>query len=288
MRHILQSPGFAWCILMLAYPSVFWTLGLGQNAFLTASLVGGMTLLLDNRPIIAGVLLGMLCYKPHLALLAPLALAAGGYWRTFTAATATVAALVGLSVLLFGLDTWRNYLTTLAGSSAVYESGRIDLAGFVTVYGAARVFGTGPGAAYVVQGMVSLLVIGVVGWIWRRGPGQAERSAALAAGILLSVPLALIYDLMLLTVAIAWIVRAGRHGGFLPWEKLGLFFCFVVPLVSLPLGHVAHIPLGPLAPAALLALCLARTFHATSRRPQEDGDPVSGGRRQRPAGALCP
>jgi alpha-1,2-mannosyltransferase len=47
----------------LAFPAVFWTLGLGQNAFLTATLFGGFTLLLDRRPIAAGILLGLLCYK---------------------------------------------------------------------------------------------------------------------------------------------------------------------------------------------------------------------------------
>jgi alpha-1,2-mannosyltransferase len=266
MRRIMQEAGWAWCLPVLAYPAVFWTLGLGQNSFLTAALLGAMTLLLDERPIVAGVVLGLLCYKPHLALLAPVALAAGGRWRTLSAAAATVVALVCLSVALFGLDTWSDYLTAFAGSQTVYETGRVDLAGFITPYGAARVLGVGAGAARVLQGVASLLVAVAVAWIWRRDPGPAERSAALAAGILLSVPLALVYDLMLLTVAIGWLVRAGRGTGFLPWEKLALFFCFLVPLVSWLLGRSAHIPLGPLAPAALLALCLVRTLQAAPRR----------------------
>ena len=132
MRRILAVRGWAWCLPVLAFPSVFWTLGQGQNSFLTAALLGAMTLLLDRRPAAAGVALGMLCYKPHLALLAPVALAAGGRWRSFAAAAATVGALVGLSVALFGVQTWRDYLTAIAGSQAVYETGRINLAGFVT------------------------------------------------------------------------------------------------------------------------------------------------------------
>ena len=44
------------------------------------------SLLIDTRPRLAGLLLGLLCYKPHLALLAPVALVAGGHWRTFAAA----------------------------------------------------------------------------------------------------------------------------------------------------------------------------------------------------------
>lgn len=265
MQRILNVQGWAWCLPMLAYPAVFWTLGLGQNAFLSAALLGGMTLMLDERPILAGILLGLLCYKPHLALLAPVALAAGGRWRTFVTAGVTVGIVVSLSAALFGLDAWRAYLVTLSGASSVYETGRIDLNGFVTPYGAARVLGMGADAAHWLQGAFSVLAVITVGWIWRRDPGPAARSAALAAGILLSVPLALIYDLMLLTVAIAWLVRDGRERGFLPWEKLAMFFCFLVPLLSRYLGKATHIPLGPLAPLALLAICVVLTLRMAPR-----------------------
>ena len=266
MRRILNVTGWDWCVPMLAYPAVFWTLGIGQNAFLTAALLGATTLLLDERPIGAGMLLGMVCYKPHLALLAPVALAAGGRWRSFAAAAAMVAALVALSVALFGIDTWRDYLTALAGSGAVYETGRIELTGFVTPYGAARILGVGAHAAQMAQAAVSVLAAAATGWIWWRDPGPAARSAALAAGILLSVPLALIYDLLLLTVAIAWLVRAGRATGFLPWEKWVLFVCFLVSLASRYFGQATHIPIGPLAPALLMAVCLVRTHRAMPER----------------------
>src|ERR1700761_2077185 len=113
MGRVLDARGAAWCLPVLAYPAVFWTLGLGQNAFLTAALLGGMTLLVDRRPIAAGMLLGLLCYKPHLALLAPVVLAAGGHWRTFAAAAATVAVAVGLSLAFFGVETWDAYVGAL-------------------------------------------------------------------------------------------------------------------------------------------------------------------------------
>jgi hypothetical protein len=262
MQRILAVPGWAWSIPLLAFPAVFWTLGLGQNSFLTVALLGGATLLLSERPIAAGVLLGMMCYKPHLALLAPFALAAGGRWRTFGAAAVTVAAVVGLSVAIFGVDTWRDYLTAAAGSSTVYETGRVKLAAYVTPYGGARLLGVGIVNTRWLQGVVSTVVVLATCWIWRRDPGPAVRSAALAAGALLIVPVALVYDLLLMTVAIAWLVRAGRDTGFLPWEKLALFGCFLVPLLSLHLGQATHLPIGPLAPACLLALCVSRTRRA--------------------------
>jgi hypothetical protein len=250
---------------VLAYPAVFWTIGLGQNAMLTASLLGAVTLLIDTRPRTAGLLLGLLCYKPHLALLAPVALAAGGHWRAFAAAALSVAASIALSVACFGLAPWHAYLGELAGARAVYETGRIELAGFVTPFGAARLLGVAPTVAYAAQLAATVIVATIVFWIWRRDTDPARRGAALAAGILLSVPLALLYDLMIAAVAMLWLVRAAARDGFQPWEKLLLAFCFLVPLACRYVGEGLGIPLAPLAPIALLALTIARSLRAAGQ-----------------------
>ena len=78
IRRILGEHGSAVFVLILAFPPVLWTIGLGQNGFLTAGLLGLATLLVDRRPLAAGFLFGALCCKPHFALLVPVALAAGG------------------------------------------------------------------------------------------------------------------------------------------------------------------------------------------------------------------
>jgi len=155
-RRTLDEPHWRMIVPLLAFPSVFWTLGLGQNAFLTAALFGGALLLIDRRPVGSGLLFGLLCYKPHFGLLIPVALAAGGRWRAFAAATASAALLVLASALMFGWGTWRDFLTLALTSPSTYQSGRIDFAGFVSVFGAIRLIGGSPAAAYVSQILTSL------------------------------------------------------------------------------------------------------------------------------------
>src|SRR5690606_42098322 len=53
-------------------------------------LLGGM-MLAPAKPIAAGILIGLLTVKPHLGLLLPCCLLAGGHWRA--AASATVVTL---------------------------------------------------------------------------------------------------------------------------------------------------------------------------------------------------
>jgi Glycosyltransferase family 87 len=102
-RRILGDPGGTALLALVAFPLVFWTVGLGQNSFLTAALFGGATLLVDRRPIVAGLLFGALCYKPHYGLLVPFALAAGRCWSALAAAAVSVGALALVSLAAFAV-----------------------------------------------------------------------------------------------------------------------------------------------------------------------------------------
>ena len=274
MRNVLREHGWRWIPPLLAFPAVFWNLGLGQNAFLSAALFGGFTLLVDRRPRSAGVLLGMLCYKPHFGLLVPVALAFGRRWTAFFASAATMAALVGVSVLLFGWHTWRVYLQAFAGSNLVYASGLIDFAGYVTPFGAARLLGFGPWPAYAMQAIAALMMAGLIGLIWHRGMSQPLRTAALLTATLLAVPLALLYDKLLLLVAIGWLIREAREHGFLPWEKLLLTAVYPISLLTWVLGIGLHIPVGPMSSTAVLFLCIRRIWLELSARAHAAPMPV--------------
>jgi alpha-1,2-mannosyltransferase len=267
MRRIVREPGWLWAGPVLAFPAIFWTLGLGQNAFLTAALFGGFTLSIDRRPWLAGMLLGLLCYKPHFGLLAPVALMCGGHWRAFLAAGATVAGLVLLSVALFGAETWQAYLSAFAGSDAVYSSGRIDYAGIVTPFGAARLLGFAPSASYMVQAIFSGGMALVVARTWWRQTNRSLRAATLLSATLLAVPLALLYDKLLLLVAIGWLVRDARRDGFLPWEKTGLLVVWLGSMAEYAIGSAWSLPLGPVISSAILLLTLRRTERVMVVKP---------------------
>ncbi len=266
MHRIIRPTGWGWLVPVLCFPAMFWNLGVGQNAFLTAALFAGFTLMLDRRPVVAGGMLGLMCYKPHYGLLAPVALASGQRWRAFVAAACVVAGLVALSVACFGIETWQAYLTAAAGSSKVYESGRIDLAGMITVFGAARLTGVPPQAAWAAQAVAALAMAGLVALVWRRGDQGDARRAVLLTATLLAVPLSLVYDQLLLLVAMAWLLRDARETGFLPWERLLLVLVWPLSLMTWIIGTSWHIPLAPLTHLVVLGLGLRRVWAARAVR----------------------
>jgi hypothetical protein len=251
---------------VLAFPIVFWNVGLGQNAFLTAALFGAATLCVDRRPVIAGLLFGALCYKPQFGLMIPLALAAAGQWRAFAAAAATTGALVLVSLALFGVETWQAFLAAAASSPAMYESGRILFAGMANPFGAMRLVGAAPVFAYAVQATAVLIAAGIVVAVWYLRLSLPTRAATLAAATLVAAPLSLLYDLMLGAVAGAWLLRDRHSAAAWPSELTVLAALYLLLLPGRYLAEGWHAPVFPLAALAVLALVAARAWRESVLR----------------------
>jgi len=261
-RHILGDRNSAALVPLLAFPPVLWTLGLGQNALLTAGLFGLATLLVDRRPALAGVFFGALCYKPHFALLVPVALAAGGHWRALLATFLAGAALCLLSLAVFGWETWRDYLSAAAASPAVYQSGRISFPGFINPFGAVLLLGGTPTMAYRVQAVTILAAAALVAYVWRQDLSLPIRSATLAAATLAALPIGLFYDLMLAAIATAWLLRGEGRYRLEEWEKLVLAGLFFLSLNPRSFSEILKLPIGPLVTLGFVAYVVAHVVRA--------------------------
>lgn len=247
-------------VALAGFPIVWWNFGLGQNAFLTASLFGAGTLLIDRSPFIAGLLLGALCIKPQLALMLPVALLATGRWRAIAGGAISATALALLSVALFGTETWRAFLATASASPTMYQSGRILFAGMANPFGAARLLGLGTQYAYGVQAAAAVFASAAVVIVWRRKLLLPTRAAVLASASLVAAPLALLYDLMLGAVAAAWLLRDRDSAAASPWEPVALAVLYLVVLDGVSIGERWHVPVFPLAAVALFAAACARAW----------------------------
>ncbi len=240
-----------------AFPAVFVTVGHGQNAFLTAGLLGLGLALLERRPWLAGLLLGCLCYKPHLGLVLPFVLVAARQWKPFVGASIAVVVLSGLSVAAFGLEPWRAFLASgEVTRTVVLEQTATGWYKIQSLFSAVRGFGGPVAAAYVAQGLLSLAVLAMLVRAWLGGVGRSEK-AAVAVGALLVTPYVLDYDMLLIAPAIAFLVADGLEKGFRPYEKAILAAAFVAPLAARPAAQILHLPLGLIVMLTLFGLAAA-------------------------------
>ena len=257
MRALLPRPETL--LMAAAFPAVFINIGHGQNGFLTAALLGGALHWLDRRRWLAGVLIGLLAYKPQFGVLIPVALVAGGRWQTIGAAAATVAALVAVSFATLGSSVWQAFADSVNFTqTVVLEQGGTGWEKIQSIFSAARMWGATVHTAYAVQGALLLALALTLAWLWHSDAAFELKAAALAAGSLLATPYVLDYDLVVLAVAIAFLVRYGMRHGFRDFEISLLAAAWIVPLLSRGVAGVSGIPLGLLVLLALYVLILRR------------------------------
>ena len=257
MRAIL--PARLAIITAAAFPAVFVNLAHGQNGFLTAALIGGAMVLLDRRPVVAGLLIGLLAYKPQFGVLIPLVLAATGRWRTFAAAAATVLSLCAISTGFFGAEIWSAFLNSgELTRTVVLESGNTGWEKIQSLFSALRALGAPPEAAYAAQGALILGLAASLVWLWRSPAANEIKAAGLITASLLATPYLMDYDLMALAPAIAFFAAHGLANGFRPYEKTILAFAFLAPACARAVADATFIPLGLISLLAVYGVVLAR------------------------------
>jgi hypothetical protein len=256
VRAIIGSR--AGILLACAYPGILSNAMVGQNGFLTAALLGGFLVTLERHPLIAGVLVGLLAFKPHLGILIPLALLVGGYWRAIAAAIAVVALTAGASVLAFGRASWIAFFDALpTATQATLADGRGDVGKLQSVFTFVRWLGGSEALAWTLYGILAAAVAIAVCVLWRTKVSYEMKAAALATGALLATPYLYLYDLVVLAVPMAFLIRAGALRGFLPGETAGLgvacLLILIFPLVKAPVGLAAILVVGALIIRRVLA-----------------------------------
>lgn len=257
VRRILPDARDA-MLAALGAPVVLICLGHGQNAFMTASLLGGGMLLLDRRPWLAGVLLGALVYKPQFAVLIPALLVARGSWRAFLSAGATATALCLLTLAIWGWPVWQAFIDSLPLTRhIVIESGATGWEKIQSPFAALRQWGASIPTAYAAQSVVTLIAIGAAALVTRRGSMEVRGAAALSAA-LLCTPYVLDYDYVLLGIAVAFMAADMLKRGVLPWEPGWLAYAWLAPLFGRSLAALTYVPVNLIAAIAVLALALRR------------------------------
>jgi arabinofuranan 3-O-arabinosyltransferase len=261
MAIVRRLPAVA---LVLASPFTFANLWAGQNGFLTGGLLGGAMLFLERRPVLAGVFVGCLTYKPQFGVLLPVALVAARHWRALASATFTAIVLAGASGVLFGADLWALFPYGLLGQAgevfSVDQRNPIILRwGYVpTVYGLVRDLGGDPAFAWFAQAAAAAGAVVVTWLVCRSTVRYALKAATLSAGTLVVPSYAFPYDMATIAIPVALLAADQMEYGPLRGEQTVLIALFVASFVFVA-SH-GRIPLGAVVTISLLGLILRRVL----------------------------
>ncbi len=257
----IAGDGSGWLWPALGFPAVLINIANGHNGLLSAGLFGLGLALLERRPILAGALLGALCYKPQLGLLIPLVLLVSGRGRAFIGASATVLALGALTTLWLGPEIWLAFIASLAPTSTVLlEQGSTGWYKMQSLFAVVRALDGSVALAYGLQLVFATLVALATAQLWRSAADISFKAAGLITAALLVTPYSLDYDLTILGPALAFLAARGLRTGFLPYEKALLGWLWLMPLLARTVMKTTGLPLG------FLSLLLGFLFCVTAAR----------------------
>lgn len=267
-----RSPAIVLPLLMA--PTTTLTMSGGQSGFLSgALLIGGMRLA-ASRPVLSGILLGCLSYKPQLALLVPVALVAAGLWRCLAIACVTAIGLAVAATILLGWQVWPAWLAMLPAYAQMFDAKHDLLKLMPTVEASLRILGFAPTTAQFGQAAAALAVATVTWRSFRHGPARGA-VAALLVGTFLSTPHALIYDTPMIAGALVLLVapRWQARVGFSLAEVVVLTLAVLFPLLMA--CRVFTLPVSTPILLALLVVILADG--ARLGRPRSERSLAEGG-----------
>lgn len=251
-------------VAAIGFPAVFVTLGHGHNAFLTAGLLGLGLYWLGTRPVLAGICIGLLAYKPQFGLVLPVVMLLGGHWRAVASAGITVAAMsLGVTVWL-GPEVWLAFVKGAAFTrEVILEQGITGWYKIQSTFSAFRSFGAPLPLAYGAQFAVTGAVVATLALMAWRGADSRFVAAMTATGALLATPYCLDYDMTILGVAVAFAAAHGVEKGFAPYEKSLLALVWFVPLAARGVMMTTGLPLGVFVMAAFFAFTARRALAGT-------------------------
>ncbi len=241
---ILLSPAAVFCLIS------------GQSSFLTAAMLLTIFACLDRRPLLAGVLIGVLTLKPQLGLLLPVMLAASGRWRVFATAAVTALIIAAATTAVFGPETWNDFLLkglpvqnlVLADPERIATSFHATI--FMNAYGA----GASYRLAMIVQACFSAFALAAVffAFRFRRDADPHLLTALFFACSVCVVPYLASYDTLPMT-CLAVILLATGHLDSRGQTLAKLMYW--LPLIQIVLGQF-HIPGAALVPPAFALYAL--------------------------------
>jgi len=245
-------PELSWPIA--AFPGALVAAWHAQTGFLTSAIQALAAGALRHRPFRAGLCVGALIVKPHLAVLFPIALLAGRQWRAIAGAATSSLGLLLLAWLVFGTDTMLAYPRSWAISDYLLRTG--SDAFFLrqsTIYAMVRVAVSEP-AAVAAQAFASLAMAGVTWLAWARAGPVEGKLALLFAATPLATPYLFNYDLPFLVIPVCWLVRSIGLGDLAGWRKPALLALYFSPLATRAMALPMGINMMPLVSLAMVVL----------------------------------
>ncbi len=222
-------------LVPLSFGGVWYSLICGQNGLLSAAVLGsGLLLLKKGRISLGGMVMGVLIYKPQIALALPWAVVAQKkYYPAILTAGLMVAVLTALSVLALGTEVWVVFFVSSRRLADVLSIGQLPLSNMISTYSALWQAGLSPCLSLSFQVVCAAFAAISVFALWRQEKiSFNDKAAALIMAVLLTSPHLFQYEFPIFALALMFLWLEGERRGWGVFEKATYFILYAtLPLI---------------------------------------------------------
>lgn len=249
--------------LFCGFPGVLMNFRWGQNGFLNTSLLAFGLYFLERSPVFSGLMFGLLAYKPQIAFFPIIVLLMNKKWRVlmWTIFFAVLSSLV--SAIIFGFDIWAIFLRSFSNSTTALLDTIWEKVSAIepTFYSVFRLAGISKNTSYILQGIVMILALTIVFWIFRKTERVSLKGSSLILGIFISSPYYVQYDLVILSIPLILLFYDLLEHGCRRHELALLSLLWILPLVNWPLVAFTGIQISPFVLVVILAMVYMRVLN---------------------------
>ena len=189
-------------VLIVTFPVLVVEIRSGQNGFITGAFIGLTCLYLRRGSALAGVPLGFMAIKPHLAVAFVIYAIATRRWKMAIIAGGTAAATTIAATLILGMHVWDAFFHGLKEAGFFLSHGYYPLFRMISFYAVARTLGLPASLAMLMQAIVAVVALTMIVIASRRFSLHQALGLTAIASLLIS-PYAYDYDLPILGVGLA-------------------------------------------------------------------------------------
>jgi hypothetical protein len=267
--RVIAGSHFA-LVLVVFFPAIAITIAIGQNGLLTGALIGLICINAERRPMLAGIALGVMVIKPHLAVAAGIYMLLTRRWPAVLSAGIVVIASALVCTLAFGSQIWIAWLGSIREAASYLEDGRYQLFRMISAY--AALYNAGLPAAGAFWGQMAMAALALVAVVLAvtRGPSSRFALGVVAVTSVMFSPYAYDYDLPIVGIGLALLLpdlvslasprqRGALYGLLLLANAYGLLQSARLTAENVPASSVERVmtpAIGGFALMAVLAMLL--------------------------------
>ena len=271
-------------LAVIALPQAHWALRIGHFVPVLALLALSGFLLVERRPLIAGIFFGLLVLKPVYLPIAILYLLWTRNWRALLGATGTILALSAMGMIAVGVGTFFFQLGLVTDISLDHSEVYVPAQQAIQYSWQGFLVSAGLEPSPLLTVDLLVLSFGAVVLVWMTGAPSVAKVAA-ALGMLLLAPYSTFYNWGMIAVAGALLLRADVRPRALIPAMLALGAIapaatqkatpFPIPDYRGAAGTLGLYWLQPFALGAVFLLAVA----GRRRSPEQEAEPAGAGER---------